>query len=366
MATAQPLGEAVDIPSVREGWLTLPDRRHTRDLYIDRKKIFEDAVSNYDTDDILSDKLRVEFVGEEGEDFDGLTREFFSVFWETAVKKLCKGHTYYHFEVSPQTIVTPETLHAIGRVLLHGFLLTGYLPLSLDPGLLFYLLTGKEPCEDIIVSGLLKSLSEAADEAITSSLELNDDFNLSQRLRLINFLSQESMEKPPSNSTELRRYLVLLGRYKLFIKSHYFLFHISKFSSNNLTRNVRESEWMKYFDGLKPTGETISENMSVKFGPELSLHMLEQVVYSHVEKYVQNLNAAEAELFMKFLTGCETSTVSVTVIFNSLEGEEAIPNAHICTGNLEVSRFTPSYEWFKNTMDNILRNVHARRGFQYS
>ena len=56
-------------------------------VIIQRSKIISDAVNFYKSYDVTSSNLYVKFNGEEGEDVDGVTREFFSSFWNTFRKQ---------------------------------------------------------------------------------------------------------------------------------------------------------------------------------------------------------------------------------------------------------------------------------------
>ena len=144
------------------------------------------------------------------------------------------------------------------------------------------------------------------------------------------------------------------------------MFNIGRVSGNNFTRNTDELDWLKYISDLQPTGELISETLGVSYGADRDLHMREQVVFHFVERFVQNLNARHAQLFMKFVTGCKT-VKPITVTFNSEDDEhKMIPQAQTCSSALKVSRFTPNFDWFSNTMMNVLTQDHARRGFQFA
>ena len=75
------------------------------------------------------------FEGETGDDLDGLTREFFSIFWAEFTQKL-PGNVRKYFAVDPCSVMATDDLKAVGRILVHGFLLTGYLPLYINHSLL--------------------------------------------------------------------------------------------------------------------------------------------------------------------------------------------------------------------------------------
>lgn len=69
-------------------------------VIIRRSKIISDTLNFYKSNDITSNKLYVKFDGEEGEGFDGVTREFFSSFWDTFKKQHMEGASRYIFKMN--------------------------------------------------------------------------------------------------------------------------------------------------------------------------------------------------------------------------------------------------------------------------
>ena len=255
---------------------------------------------------------------------------------------------------------------AAGRILIHGFFLTGYLPLTLDPCITFHLLTGRKPSNQALTKGYLKSLGEVAEDAISSLRSVDTNYDAAQRLLLLSHLHGESITESPRNKEELEVLLQQLGQYNLFIKPHFILHNIGRSSSNNFTRNVGDDDWQKYLIGLLPTGDIIAETLTPMYGADTILHQLEQSIFDHVERYVREMSPSKAQLFLRFVTGCEVSQ-PVIVIFNSEESEHGmLPKAHTCSCELELSRFTPDYDWLSTTMDNILSGSHTRSGFQFA
>ena len=69
-------------------------------VIIRRSKIISDALNFYESNDITSNKLYVKFDREEGEGFDGVTREFFSSVWDTFKKQHMEGASHYIFKMN--------------------------------------------------------------------------------------------------------------------------------------------------------------------------------------------------------------------------------------------------------------------------
>ena len=103
-----------------------------QEFLVDRSKRFEQAVTLYQDESIMSCTLYIRFNNEEGDDFDGLTREFFSVFWERFFDKYCRGHTLKYIYLMPENIPPLPLCMAAGRILLHGFILTRFVPININ------------------------------------------------------------------------------------------------------------------------------------------------------------------------------------------------------------------------------------------
>lgn len=96
---------------------------------VNRLNIFSDLLAVYKTPNITSLELRVKFEGEAGHDGGGLTRELFPVFWKAVEDEICEGSSL------KVPIMAPEinfTFYCLGKILSHGYILTGYLPLNLS------------------------------------------------------------------------------------------------------------------------------------------------------------------------------------------------------------------------------------------
>ena len=90
--------------------------------YTDLLKIYETNVK------LTTLELRVKFNGETGIDGGGLTRELFPVFWKSAENIMCEGSSAKIPVLSPEYV---SHYFLLGKILSHGFILTGFLPIGL-------------------------------------------------------------------------------------------------------------------------------------------------------------------------------------------------------------------------------------------
>ncbi|XP_039613901.1 uncharacterized protein LOC120532058 [Polypterus senegalus] len=89
-------------------------------IEINRETILNDMQRIYGTTELLNKKLKVCFIGEEGHDFGGLTKDLFSCFWNCAFTEWFKGEDalvpcipLYHYHKAQ------EIFTVVGRVLSH-------------------------------------------------------------------------------------------------------------------------------------------------------------------------------------------------------------------------------------------------------
>ena len=79
---------------------------------------------------------------------DGLTREPFSTFWLEFAKSFL-GKDKVYLTINPSQIMESDQLNAVGRVLMHGYVLCGYLPYLFNASIMYLILVGHEPSKKI-------------------------------------------------------------------------------------------------------------------------------------------------------------------------------------------------------------------------
>ena len=78
---------------------------------------------------VLEYPLEIRFVGEQGIDHGGLSCDLPSGFWEQAYGALFEGGSLLIPAICPDTAI--ETLPVVGKIISHGYLATGFLPLRI-------------------------------------------------------------------------------------------------------------------------------------------------------------------------------------------------------------------------------------------
>ncbi len=127
---------------------------------IRRDDLLDNVLAWYQNDDLLTEyPLGVRFFSERALDHGGVSCDMVSAFWEVSYKNLFDGGNLLSPNV--ERCVNFPVLRTIGRVLSHGYLATGVLPVRIAFPCLAYMLKGLNISipKDILLSTLVDSIS---------------------------------------------------------------------------------------------------------------------------------------------------------------------------------------------------------------
>ena len=110
------------------------------DCIDDRNTIFASVIDLYSKGDTINKRpLQIKFASEVAIDAGGVTRELFSAFWEQAYQLLFEGATLLVPLLHPQSDMSLFPI--LGKIISHGYLSSGYLPVRIAlPSLIGFLL----------------------------------------------------------------------------------------------------------------------------------------------------------------------------------------------------------------------------------
>ena len=175
-----------------------------------RENLIDEAIKIYmEKPFLICKKLHVTFVGEEGLDLDGVSREFFSLFW--------KHFLYQYFRNSlpmmkPSLFAIDKEFVAAGRILVHGYILLGYLPININPCYLYFILTGNTPATKHVAVSFLNALLVSDQRLIDDAIRLHS-FSESLNARLTALLGTMDLDTLPQPHN-LREILKRLSWYQ--------------------------------------------------------------------------------------------------------------------------------------------------------
>ena len=312
----------------------------TQEILVERVNVFEDALKIYEDNSILKCKLYVKFKDEEGYDFNGLTREFFSEFWKKFLETYGKGDSYKYTSICSDNIPSVSLCISAGRILHHRFLMTDYLPINMNEGTLLKILTNKDPSEDLLVSSFLKFFAFAEEKLLSEYLSETVEYTNDKKIRITNILSNFSLKSIPSSSCELNDILKKLSKFEILISPFYMLCNM--YVSNEINDKITQHVMLKRVEQLKPSGNVLSGNLVLRFSEEPTSYGLEERVFGYIERFVQTLSIQKSQDLMKYVSGSEVSNTIFVSFHGITNSEEMLPKSHTCSVELEVSRFFTS------------------------
>lgn len=309
----------------------LPGLIHT----VRRSHILEDVLSLYENENICQEHpIDIEFENEEAIDHGGVQREMFSAFWEQAYVRLFEGATILTPLIHPQTDTT--IFPVLGRILSHGYLVTGFLPIRIAlPTLIGMLLgLGRLIPSDIVEDAFLDYLCCVERETIKEAFHCQV-FTHEMQSMLLNTLSRYGCRQVPTPSN-LPQLLQQIAKYELCIKPtaavaaiHAGIPSIHSAFWNNLT--VRDVQSL-----YKSLTVTASRVLDILQFPEPS-NPAEERILGYLSNMIGNMNEAQLQNFLRFVTG--SSVVlgkDIHIQFNGLSGLARRPIAHTCDCVLEL------------------------------
>ena len=321
-------------------------------ILICRDHILEDAVGFYNTDEIILNKLYVRFAGGQGEDLEGVSRDFFCTFWKRFSELYATGDREKYFRIGIKSTVESDLFAAGGRIVIHGFILLGYIPPYLNKAVIFMLLSVKMLSNAFITDSYLECISENSENKIKNAL---DDFDSVSKVELAEAFVNFNLESPRLLFGNFKLFIERISKLKVILELYFLL--SSCLVHRHFIKELEEVEISKFIDDCQPTGVDLVKLLAPQYTEETVNRGLEERVVSIVEMYIANLKFEKLQLFLCFTTGADILPASLRLTFNGNTNEEMmVPIGHTCTEEFEVSRFITSLEQFSTIMDNILLN----------
>ena len=317
--------------------------------------MYRDAVVMYSTKPKLVNQfpLSVHFDGEEGLDFGGVCRDFFSGFWEEAYVKMFDGAAL----LTPvsRADIDLNQFAVLGKILSHGYLCSGFLPTRISFPVLALVLLGPSTTisRETLVSCFLEFVSQVDRKTIAEALEAKE-FSGAMRDGLVNILSRFGCRDMPTPQN-LKNQLFSLAQHQF--RSQPFA-AISMMNSGipekhrPFWQSMSDDEFRLLCDSLMANPEKILE----KLEEPVFRHSNEGRVFSYLQQYIGEMKLEEAKRFLRFVTGSSVlSSDGISVCFNALEGAGRRPISHTCSNKLELPYTYGTFLEFAEEFTALLR-----------
>ena len=325
---------------------------------IDRKSVYCEALklySDYHTNVSMEFPMQIQFKHERGVDLGGLTREFFSAFWAEAFMKLFEGDSTLIPSFHPHTQLS--LFETLGKIISHGYLVCGYLPIKIAMPTLLSILFG--PKVDIPSPLLLNSLKDHIDPYERSELQqyfASDSPAVSHVI--LGFLSRFGCRQIPTRSN--------ISGILLDVAKYQFVQRIEA-AISAAHRGIPDSHKAFWQDmGVEGIANAY-RSLSIDNRKILSIlccnykSNAEEQVFLFLKVYIAHLKPEPLQNFIRYITGSSVLTIDLLlVVFNSSEGFTRAPCAHTCSGMLELPISYASYSDFSCEWDSILNDTNGQ------
>ena len=325
------------------------------EIIINRDSLFNDTINQFKSLGLT--RIYVKFDGEPGDDFEGLTRELISEFWKEFCEKLSGGEKLLYLNPTAMSYPKEEDLVVVGKILMIGFILTGFLPTQFNNSFLFFVLTGKRLKGSL--ESFLSCFSNETNELFRNCLAGTNGFGIDAKLAISRVLSYFELSSLPTTPSELQTVLESLATFILYVKPHHMLEFIRKgaLSITSKFEQCSDKDFLSYIEKQKPKGSDIVKILNPSYSENPNYRFAEETVVTFLEDFLEDLNHEDASTFMKYVSGCEMMRGSVRVEFNSETNVELmVPKAGTCGVSISISRFFLNQNQFSGIMSNLLAN----------
>lgn len=323
---------------------------------IDRANLYEDVLELYRNSGIANEcPIYIKYKGEAAVDAGGVQRDMLSGFWEVAYKKLFEGSSLLTPMLHPHIDLT--TFPLLGRILSHGYLVTGFLPVRIAlPTLLSILLGPTEEVQpDILINALIDFVTDDERKTIREALTFKNMQSFPEYMiqDLLTILTNFGCRLPPKPST-LESIIQQVARYEFITKPAAGIGLINsgippkhrKFWKQQSTDKIRE-----LYEKLTISSRKV---LSLINFPQFCT-VQEQRVCGYLRTLIGQLSMEDLRHLMCFITGSSVcSENNINIQFNGLTGLARRPIAHTCDSTLELPVAYCNYSDFHEEISSIL------------
>ena len=324
----------------------------------------DDVFELYKDKNIANKKLSVEFVGEPGIDFDGLTKELFTSFWREVFNNLFRGEDCLVPDL-PLHRLRKESwkFECLGRILSHTVALTGKIPSSLARSTLIKLITDSEIDDKCLLEDFLLFVTTREKALLTKAMTDFNSLTDDELDRLQNFYTAHGFYSIPK-APDIKEQVLAIAYQDLVEKPGSL---VSKMRQG-IPENHRAAFWQRLsvddiahiMQAQRPTPEKVAS--VIKTGKEDMTDDEDRTLY-FLKEFVASLDFDTLADFLMFVTGSVHQPDRIRVTFTTLTGLERRPISHTCFNLLEVPTSYSSIKEFKREFKSVLASPEA---FQYS
>jgi hypothetical protein len=247
----------------------------------------------------------------------------------------------------------------LGTILVHGFMVCGFLPNRIAfPSIVTILLGSEAKISDtILVESFIDFLS-VHDGSLVRNAVTAKSLTPNMTSDLINLLSRFECKEIPSSSN-LVRLLAVAARHLFLGKAFSILFTMRLGVPKAL-----HGFWNKYsveelFELYKALNASTSAVLK-RITEPADMNAAQARTFSYLLTYIGNMKYNELRLFIRFVTGSSVMTAQdITVYFNYLSGLQRRPISHTCDSGLQLPVEYSTFPEFEQEFSAVLANEQS-------
>ena len=288
-----------------------------------------------------------------------MCRDMFPAFWEEAFKYFFDGQNLLSPVVHPHTDMA--LLPTMGKILSHGYLVSGFLPVRIAFPVLAGILLGQNAQipNRILVETFADSLCSFEASIIRNCLHFPASvtcFPGETENSLIAVLSRYGCREIPTPQT-LERVLIQILSYEFRIKPLAAVCSIRSgipVVEQPFWQNKTVEELYAFYLSLSATPSKVFDLIN----EPLVMNPNEQRIFGYLQVYVGDMKPEPLRRFLRFTTGSFVMIAkAITVSFNTLTGLGCRPIAHTCSCCIELPSTYMSYTDFEEEFTAILADT---------
>lgn len=322
---------------------------------IRRNSLYEDTINLFTNENLVNQyPFHIMFKEEQAVDCGGVARDLLTSFWEQAYTRFFDGCNLVVPKIYPD--MQTNDLRILGRILSHGYIVTGFLPTQIVFPSLLCMLLGPEAANSIPNTVLLNAfthyLCDHESEVLSKALSADEPFSQKTNEILVTILSRYGYRKLP-DYVALKDQVINISRCEFIDKP---------LAAINIIHKGIATNQLPFWK-TKTTMELLTLYLALTCNPKKVINQLqttatceeEEKIVAYLEQYLGNMNNDLLRRFLRFTTGSSVCiSDKITVTFNRLSGLSRRPTSHTCDCTLELSTMYGSYSEFSNEFSNIL------------
>lgn len=331
------------------------------DVVINRATLLEDCLKVYEDSTIVENSIRVEFLGEVGQDQGGLTKDLLTSVWIEIFQKYFRGENVaipflpLHLFSSAK-----DDYVKIGRILSHTASILNIIPTRISKVMLICLIYGYETIdEEMLLCDFLQFLNLFERNIVQLALKSYSALNQRQIKLLTDMFCAFGLQDIPRQQ-RIRDQILTIARNELIDRPAPLVALIKRgiplHQMDGFWTQLAAEDISSILRSEMPSGSKLVEVISI--GDQVLTQQQETTLY-FIKSYIMNCDADELSKFLWFVTGSTTLPPRIEIVFTTMFGAARRPIAHTCSNTLELSDTYWSYQDLRDEMRAVLATPMA-------